>query len=42
MAERDRQDGVAEAPPVLEMLAITKTFGPVKANDNISLRLRRG
>jgi simple sugar transport system ATP-binding protein len=44
MAEGKRQDGawVVEAPVVLEMRDITKTFGPVKANDNISLRLRRG
>src|SRR4028119_1005994 len=44
MSEGERQDGVAgvaEAPAVLEMRDITKTFGPVKANDNISLRLRR-
>src|SRR4028118_1835722 len=45
MSEGERQDGgagVAAAPAVLEMRDITKTFGPVKANDNISLRLRRG
>nr|MBA3950842.1 ATP-binding cassette domain-containing protein [Rubrobacter sp.] len=45
MAEGERQDGeagAAEAPAVLEMRDITKTFGPVKANDNISLRLGRG
>jgi simple sugar transport system ATP-binding protein len=32
----------AEAPVVLEMRNITKTFGPVKANDNISITLHRG
>jgi ABC-type uncharacterized transport system ATPase subunit len=32
----------AEAPVVLEMRGITKTFGPVKANDNISITLHRG
>jgi general nucleoside transport system ATP-binding protein len=32
----------AEAPVVLEMRGITKTFGPVKANDDISITLHRG
>ena len=32
----------AEAPVVLEMRGITKAFGPVKANDNISITLHRG
>jgi ABC-type uncharacterized transport system ATPase subunit len=32
----------AEAPVVLEMRGITKTFGSVKANDNISIMLHRG
>ncbi len=30
------------APVVLEMKDVTKTFGPVVANDNISLTLKRG
>ena len=34
--------GVREAPVVLEMRGITKTFGEVRANDDISLTLRRG
>lgn len=35
--------GVAEkAPVVLEMRGVTKTFGPVTANDDISLVLHRG
>src|SRR4028118_1283129 len=45
MSEGERQDGgagVAAAPAVLEMRDITKTFGPERANDSISLRLRRG
>jgi general nucleoside transport system ATP-binding protein len=32
----------AEAPVVLEMRGITKTFGPVRANDDISITLHRG
>jgi ABC-type uncharacterized transport system ATPase subunit len=32
----------APSPVVLEMRNITKTFGSVRANDGISLRLRRG
>src|SRR5215210_6128767 len=31
-----------EAPAVLEMRGVTKTFGPVKANDDISITLHRG
>ena len=34
--------GVKDAPVVLEMRSVTKTFGPVKANDGISITLRRG
>jgi general nucleoside transport system ATP-binding protein len=32
----------AQAPVVLEMRGVTKTFGPVTANDDISLTLHRG
>ena len=46
MAERETGGGMAEAkevaPAILEMRGITKTFGPVKANDDISLTLHRG
>jgi general nucleoside transport system ATP-binding protein len=31
-----------EAPAVLEMRGVTKTFGPVKANDDVSITLHRG
>ena len=31
-----------DAPVVLEMRGVTKTFGPVTANDNISIMLRKG
>src|SRR5215210_2485494 len=31
-----------EAPIVLEMRGVTKTFGPVKANDEVSITLHRG
>lgn len=34
--------GVQAAPVVLEMRNITKTFGENRANDDVSLRLRRG
>jgi ABC-type uncharacterized transport system ATPase subunit len=34
--------GVADAPVVLEMRGVTKRFGPVTANDDISLVLHRG
>ncbi len=35
--------GVREgAPVVLEMRGVTKTFGPVKANDDVSITLHRG
>ncbi|MDP8949666.1 MAG: ATP-binding cassette domain-containing protein, partial [Actinomycetota bacterium] len=45
MRERETGGGMAgaqeTAPVVLEMRDVTKTFGPVKANDNVSLTLRR-
>ncbi len=31
-----------EAPVVLEMRGVTKVFGPVRANDGVSIKLRRG
>ena len=34
--------GTESAPVVLEMRGVTKTFGPVVANDSISLSLHRG
>lgn len=34
--------GAADAPVVLEMRGVTKRFGPVTANDDVSLRLRSG
>jgi ABC-type uncharacterized transport system ATPase subunit len=46
MAERETGEGTAgaqaQAPVVLEMRGVTKTFGPVRANDDISITLRRG
>src|ERR687885_1904943 len=45
MAERETGGGTAgaqTAPAVLEMRGITKTFGPVQANDDISITLHRG
>ncbi len=45
MAQRESGAGTAgarEAPVVLEMRGITKTFGENRANDDISLVLRRG
>src|ERR671915_785873 len=46
MAQRETGEGTAvvrdEAPVVLEMRGVTKTFGPVKANDDVSITLRRG
>lgn len=46
MTERETGGGAAgamrEAPVVLEMRNVTKTFGSVVANDDISIRLRRG
>ena len=45
MAEGRAEEGMAEtteAPVVLEMRGVTKTFGPVRANDDVSITLRRG
>src|ERR687893_1925215 len=46
MAQRETGEGKAgateEAPVVLEMRGVTKTFGAVKANDDVSITLRRG
>src|SRR5215216_4593708 len=46
MTEREVGSGKAgaqeEAPAVLEMRGVTKTFGPVKANDDVSIMLHRG
>jgi ABC-type uncharacterized transport system ATPase subunit len=46
MTERDaggRTAGAqAAAPVVLEMRGVTKTFGPVRANDDVSITLHRG
>ena len=45
MAERESGAGLTgttTAPKVLEMRGVTKTFGPVVANDGISLELHRG
>jgi ABC-type uncharacterized transport system ATPase subunit len=46
MTERETGGGTAGAqevaPVILEMRGITKTFGPIKANDDISLALHRG
>ncbi len=43
MTQRQGSAGVADAAPVvLEMKGVTKTFGPVTANDDISLTLKRG
>ena len=44
MAERETGGGTAgaQAPVVLEMRGVTKTFGPVRANDDVSIALRRG
>jgi ABC-type uncharacterized transport system ATPase subunit len=46
MTERETGGGTAGAqevaPVILEMRDITKTFGPVRANDDISLMLHRG
>ncbi|CAN5784776.1 ABC transporter ATP-binding protein [soil metagenome] len=42
MAEESAGSGVAEAPVVLEMRGVTKRFGPVTANDDVSLVLHRG
>ena len=46
MAEGRTGEGKAgatrEAPVVLEMRDVTKTFGSVRANDDVSITLRRG
>jgi simple sugar transport system ATP-binding protein len=43
LTEREGAAGVVDAAPVvLEMKGVTKTFGPVTANDDISLTLKRG
>ena len=45
MTEREAGGGTAgvreEAPVVLEMRGVTKTFGPVRANDDVSITLHR-
>lgn len=35
-------NGSPASPVVLEMRGVTKTFGPVRANDDVSITLRRG
>ena len=46
MTERETGGGTAGvregAPVVLEMRGVTKTFGPVRANDGVSITLHRG
>ncbi len=44
MTEERTRGGTAgvEAPVVLEMRGVTKAFGPVKANDGVSITLGRG
>ena len=46
MAQRETGGGAtgaqAQGPVVLEMRGVTKTFGPVRANDDISITLHRG
>jgi general nucleoside transport system ATP-binding protein len=42
MAEREPDGGTAESPVVLEMRGVTKTFGAIRANDDVSISLRRG
>jgi ABC-type uncharacterized transport system ATPase subunit len=46
VSEREAGGGTAgaqaDAPVVLEMRDVTKTFGPVKANDDVSITLHRG
>jgi simple sugar transport system ATP-binding protein len=34
--------GATESPVVLEMRGVTKTFGPIRANDDVSITLHRG
>src|SRR5918999_1307538 len=41
MTERETA-GATESPVVLEMRGVTKTFGPVRANDDVSIKLHRG
>jgi ABC-type uncharacterized transport system ATPase subunit len=45
MAESEtggRTAGATESPVVLEMRGVTKTFGSIRANDDVSITLRRG
>jgi len=44
LTEREAGTGVAgaTAPVVLEMRGVTKRFGPITANDDVSITLRRG
>jgi general nucleoside transport system ATP-binding protein len=42
MTERETGGGATESPVVLEMRGVTKTFGPVRANDDVSITLHRG
>jgi ABC-type uncharacterized transport system ATPase subunit len=42
VTERETGGGTTGAPVVLEMRGVTKTFGPVKANDDVSITLHRG
>ncbi len=42
MSDNGSPNGSPASPVVLEMRGVTKTFGPVKANDGISIALRRG
>ncbi|MDT0682436.1 ABC transporter ATP-binding protein [Roseicyclus sp. F158] len=35
-------EAAADAPPAIELRGISKSFGPVKANKDISLNIRRG
>jgi general nucleoside transport system ATP-binding protein len=43
MTERESETaGAAESPVVLEMRGVTKTFGPIRANDDVSITLHRG
>jgi ABC-type uncharacterized transport system ATPase subunit len=46
VTERETGGGAAgaqaQAPVVLEMRGVTKSFGPVRANDDVSITLRRG
>jgi len=42
VTERETGGGTTGGPVVLEMRGVTKTFGPVKANDDVSITLHRG